>query len=189
MKKMKFQTLKRIGIFLFFVLLVISGLYLGLKEFTPYLVGLQKYGYLGVFLISLATTSTFLIPAPFTVASVALAVAVASLANPILVTLVYALGSALGEGVGYGIGLTGRKVIIPEQTPAYQRAENLMERYGGWAILVLATVPLVLFDIIGVVAGSLRYPWLNFLFFCFLGRMLRSFVVIFFLSEVFQRFI
>lgn len=99
MKKIRSRW-ARVGIFLCFAIIAISALYFGVKELNPYLEGFEKYGYLGVFLISLVTTSTFLVPAPFTIASITLAVAVATWANPILITLIYALGSALGEGVG-----------------------------------------------------------------------------------------
>jgi membrane protein YqaA with SNARE-associated domain len=128
---------------------------------------LEVLGYPGVFLISLISNATVVLPAPgFIVTIVA-----GSIFNPILVAIAAAAGAALGELTGYLAGYSGRGVF--ERYPSYDRFEELMERYGGWTVLVLAATPNPLFDIAGAAAGALRMPALAFLGWAFAGKLIK----------------
>lgn len=50
-----------------------------------------------------------------------------------------------------------------------------MNRYGVWAVFFVALFPIVLFDIIGLVAGALRLPVWKFLLATWAGRLVRAF--------------
>lgn len=162
------------GVSLFIFLVVVFLASLGMTRLLPYLEGLEKYGYLGIFLVALAAASPVIPPAPLMTVAVGIAsAAVVSWANPILVAILFALGNALGEGVGYGVGRFGVR-IAQISVPLAQKTENWVKRYGGWAIVFLACFPVIIFfDIVGIAAGSLRYPFRSFLFFCFLGGLIR----------------
>jgi membrane protein YqaA with SNARE-associated domain len=128
---------------------------------------LEVLGYPGVFLISLISNATVVLPAPgFIVTIVA-----GSIFNPILVALAAAAGAALGELTGYLAGYSGRGVF--ERSPSYERLEQLMEKYGGWTVLVLAATPNPLFDFAGAAAGALRMPVLAFLTWAFAGKLIK----------------
>ena len=128
---------------------------------------LEVLGYPGVFLISLVSNATVVLPAPgFIVTIVA-----GSIFNPFLVAIAAAAGAALGELTGYLAGYSGRGVF--ERSPSYDRLEELMEKYGGWTVLVLAATPNPLFDIAGAAAGALRMPVLAFLTWAFAGKMIK----------------
>ena len=128
---------------------------------------LEVLGYPGVFLISLISNATIVLPAPgFIVTIVA-----GSIFNPILVAVAAAAGAALGELTGYLAGYSGRGVF--ERSPSYDRLEELMEKYGGWTVLVLAATPNPFFDIAGAAAGALRMPVLAFLIWAFAGKMIK----------------
>ena len=128
---------------------------------------LELLGYPGVFLISLISNATVVLPAPgFIVTIVA-----GSIFNPILVAIAAASGAALGEMTGYLAGYSGRGVF--ERYPSYDRLEELMERYGGWTVLVLAATPNPFFDIAGAAAGALRMPVLAFLTWAFAGKLIK----------------
>lgn len=132
---------------------------------------LEVYGIPGVFLISLISNATIVLPAPgFIVTLVA-----GGLFNPLLVALAAAAGAALGELTGYLAGYSGRGVF--ERASSYERLEELMEEYGGWAVLVLAAVPNPLFDIAGAAAGALRMPVLAFLSWAFVGKLIKMLVI------------
>jgi uncharacterized membrane protein YdjX (TVP38/TMEM64 family) len=128
---------------------------------------LEVLGYPGVFLISLISNATVILPAPgFIVTIVA-----GSIFNPILVAIAAAAGAALGELTGYLAGYSGRGVF--ERSPSYERLEEKMERYGGWVVLVLAAVPNPLFDLAGAAAGALRMPVIGFLLWAFAGKLIK----------------
>ena len=132
---------------------------------------LEVLGYPGVFLISLISNATIVLPAPgFIVTIVA-----GSIFNPILVAIAAAAGAALGELTGYLAGYSGRGVF--ERSPSYERLEELMEQYGGWTVLVLAATPNPLFDIAGAAAGALRMPVLAFLGWAFAGKFIKMLVL------------
>ena len=138
-------------------------------------ISLKQYdilAYLIVFGATFLASCTIILPAP----GAAVVIAAASIWNPVIVALVASAGSALGEITGYYAGYLGEKIIIDEQKAAYQQATSWMKRYGMWAVFVVSAIPLVLFDIIGLVAGALKLPLWRFLLACWLGRIPKSFI-------------
>src|SRR3954451_1730317 len=66
-----------------------------------------NWGYLGVFVVTLVATASFILPIPYL-----LIVARAGMyLNPLLVTLVAGLAGAIGETTGYIIGASGRDLF------------------------------------------------------------------------------
>ncbi|GMR09896.1 MAG: hypothetical protein BMS9Abin28_0717 [Anaerolineae bacterium] len=131
----------------------------------------EALGYPGIFLISLMTNATVVLPAPgFIITMIA-----GSIFNPILVAVAAAAGAALGELTGYLAGYSGRGVF--ERAPSYDRLEELMKEYGGWVILVLAATPNPIFDIAGAAAGALRMPVAAFLIWAFAGKMIKMLAI------------
>ncbi|GFP24737.1 YqaA family protein [Candidatus Hakubella thermalkaliphila] len=180
----------RAGTLIFIFLAVAILISLGMAKLVPYIEGLEKYGYFGIFLISFVAASPVIPPAPLMAIAVVIATAaVATWANPILVVIIFAFGNALGEGVGYGVSRFGVK-ITHISIPLVQKTEDWIKRYGGWVIAFLACFPVIIFfDIVGIVAGTLRYPFPSFLFFCFLGGLIRFSLLILLGAEIVKRFL
>lgn len=131
---------------------------------------LAKYGYPGIFLLSVLANATVLLPAP----GVIVVFAMGAIFNPFGVALAAGAGSAIGELSGYIAGLSGKGVI--ENKEFYKRLKNWMEtheRQSHLAILLLAFIPSPLFDMGGIVAGTLRMPVTRFLFYCWIGKTLK----------------
>ena len=159
------------------VLLVFTGalVYLMWVLQSQFRVSLREYdllAYLIVFAVTFLASCTIILPAP----GAAIVITAASIWNPVIVAMVASVGSTLGEITAYYAGYIGEKIIINEQLPAYKRAVSWMNRYGIWTILVLAAIPLIVFDIIGLVAGALRLPLWKFLLACWAGRIPKSFM-------------
>ncbi len=169
---------KKIGLFGAFI--VLSGVisFFILKKFTPYFAEWQQYGYLGLFLCALVANVTIVVPAVFMSFIVPFAVSLAGQTNILLVAVVYAAGATLGESLGYILGRWGKRIIIDRNGNFYQKAEKWLEKYGWWAIIALSLQPILPFDIVGIVAGTLKYPFFKFLIFCFLGRVPKYLIVI-----------
>ena len=134
--------------------------------------GIASFGYIGVFLATFLSTTSIFFPAPGFV----VVVAAAALFNPIWVALAATAGGALGEFTSYLVGYWGRTAIDLKRWERYQRAENWMTRYGSFAIFLFALVPGLIFDLIAIAAGALRFPFWKFLLASFAGRLPRSFL-------------
>lgn len=126
---------------------------------------LQTYSYLGVFLVSLITCSSILVPVPGWI----LIAAMGTVLNPTLVGIISGIGGTFGEMTGYLLGYGGRLVIDNFNT--YSRTVEWMRKWGGITIFVLALIPNPAFDLAGAAAGSLRFPVWKFLLYGALGRI------------------
>ena len=125
------------------------------------------FGYPGVFLIALLANATVLLPAP----GVAVIYAMGAIFNPFGVGLAAGTGGALGEVSGYLAGFSGQAVI--ERMDIYDRIKPWVNRYGGWAILVLSAIPNPFFDVAGIAAGISKMPLRTFLFFTWIGQLIK----------------
>lgn len=124
------------------------------------------YGYLGVFLISLTSSATIILPMP----SMLLIFSFGAIFNPVLVGLIAAIGGTIGEITGYILGRSGRGLMPSNKM--FIRAERWMRKWGTMTIFVFALVPPLPIDIIGILVGSLRFPVWKFLLACFFGKAL-----------------
>jgi len=159
------------------ILVVALGLSLLLRHFFTEedLKQFAEYGYLGVFLVTLVSSLSVLLPLPGTF----VVLTAADIWNPALVALVAGIGGALGEISAYILGYGGRAFIAPEKAERYKQAEAWMRRRGGFAIFLFALIPFLIFDFVGIAAGVFRYPLKKFLFFTLLGRLPRSFIEVY----------
>ncbi len=123
--------------------------------------------YASVFVASLLANMTIIAPVPF---AVAIMVGAAQQFNPILVALVGATGGALGELSGYYAGRLGKRIAIPDTIVGYKNIESWIQKYGVWAIFVLALQPVIPFDVGGLVAGAAKMPIYKFLPALWLGK-------------------
>ena len=126
---------------------------------------LEMYGYIGVFLISIITSSTIVVPVPGWI----LVATMGAILNPVLVGIVSGLGGTLGEMTGYLLGYGGRLAI--DNVNIYNRLVQWMKRWGSVTIFILALIPNPLFDIAGATAGLLRFPLWKYILFGAAGRI------------------
>lgn len=125
------------------------------------------FGYPGIFIIALLANATVLLPAP----GVAIIYAMGAIFNPLGVGLAAGTGGAIGELSGYLAGFSGQAVI--ERTDIYDRIKPWVKKYGGWAIMVLSAIPNPFFDVAGIAAGMAKMPVRTFLFFVWIGQLIK----------------
>ena len=134
-------------------------------HFNPDVIrSLKSYGYLGAFLISLLFNATIILPVGNVFILAALG---AALPIPALVGVAAGLGAAIGECTGYMAGYSESKTA--ERSKIYGWVEVWMKRWGSLTIFVMSLAPLF-FDVAGLAAGVLRFPFKKFFFWCWLGR-------------------
>ena len=131
---------------------------------------LKAHLYLGAFLISLIGNATVLFPGAVIVVLSNLGILIygsTGLWGPVIVGLVGGVGAAIGETTGYIAGYSGREIV--ERRKMYYGIEWRVKRWGALAIFLFSMIPFV-FDLVGIAAGILRFPFWRFLLFCGLGR-------------------
>jgi len=132
---------------------------------------LEKYSYMGAFLISLIGNASVLLPGIVLPALTTLGIhfyhASGELLGPILIGMAGGAGAAIGEIVGYMAGYSGRNVI--RNKTRYEKLGNWVRRWGTLAIFVFTLAPLF-FDLVGIVAGAMRFPLWKFILICWIGR-------------------
>jgi membrane protein DedA with SNARE-associated domain len=148
-------------------LLAVVGLSAAVFSIRDRVEEFAAFGYPGIFVIALLANATVLLPAP----GVAVVFAMGGIFNPFFVGLAAGTGGALGELSGYLAGYSGQAVV--ERTDIYARIEPWVRKYGGWAILILSALPNPFFDIAGVAAGISKMPMARFLFFCWIGQIIK----------------
>jgi len=148
-------------------LLAVIGITVYIFSIRNRVADFERLGYAGAFLIALMANATVLLPAP----GVAIIYAMGGIFNPFGVGLAAGTGGAMGELSGYLAGFSGQAVI--ENSKTFLRFQPLIEKYGGWAILLLSAVPNPFFDLAGIAAGIAKMPLRTFLFFTWVGQIIK----------------
>lgn len=160
----------RVTILRILVLVGVIAIIAGLFVFRDQVKKLQDYGYIGIFLLSIAVNATIIIPIP----GVAFTTAMGAIFNPIGVAIAAGLGAALGELTGYLAGFSGQGVA--ERTKLYSRLTGWMKAHQNLAygvIFLLAFIPNPAFDMAGMASGALKLPIWKFLLACAIGKILK----------------
>ena len=154
---------------------IILGLSVGLYFLLRYLMayfnlsveGLATTAYLVVFVTSLVGNASIIVPVPI---FVGVMITAASKWNPVIVALIASSAGTLGEITGYYAGYLGKKIIVTEATPGYEKLVGWMKRHGPLAIFLLSLQPILPFDIAGLISGVSRIPLWKFILACWAGR-------------------
>ena len=129
--------------------------------------GINKWGYLGVFLLCFLSNLTVLLPAP----SLMVVVSYSQVLLPVLVAFTGAAGTTLGELSGYFFGNSASNLS--------EKAKKCVHKLGSiiknaeLLVFVFAILPLPFFDIAGLFAGGKKMPMYKFLLWCYLGKFLK----------------
>jgi membrane protein DedA with SNARE-associated domain len=131
-------------------------------------------GWFYFFIIVLLLSAT---PIPLFATEVIVAAA-GALANPLLVGIVAGIAAAIGELTTYFIGLGGEKVISKKKKEGrhYKRATELFDKWGFGAVVIFAFTPLPM-DLIGLIAGGLKYDVRRFFAAALIGKIPRNILV------------
>lgn len=158
---------------------VLVAIFIAVIGALPYILFRDKIqavaglGYIGLFLSCVLTNASVFLPA----SGIAFTLAAATALNPFLCAIIGGTGTATGELVGYIIGAFGRGSIA--NTNLLLKAEAGLKRFGYWAVLFFAFLPLPLFDFIGVAAGTAKIPIMKFYFACCVGKILKMLLYVF----------
>jgi uncharacterized membrane protein YdjX (TVP38/TMEM64 family) len=94
-----------------------------------------------------------------------------SVFNPIAVGLISAAGATIGELTGYIAGRSGTAIV--ENQEVYERFDRWMDRYGLFALFILAAIPNPLFDVAGIIAGLSKMKVSTYLIVVYAGKIVK----------------
>ena len=142
-----------------------------LEQFFTVLI--QSFGYFGVFVVSLITSSTIIFPLP----GAAVIFAAGAVLNPLGVAVAAGLGASFGELTGYGLGWCCSKTITKKYSRQFAHMKKLFKRWGGDAVIfVFAVLPLP-FDVIGIFCGNIGWDMKRFFAVMLPGKIIKFAVV------------
>lgn len=135
----------------------------------------SKLGLLGIFFINFFASASVVVPLPG-IASVFLSGAIL---DPISVGLASGIGASLGELFGYFLGFGGRGLVksMEDEKNWIENIEFFFNKAGFVTTFIFSALPVPIFDIIGILAGSLNYPIWKFFTATLLGRTLRNILI------------
>ena len=128
---------------------------------------LQGYGLFGLFVVSVLGNATIFLP----VAVILSAFVGGAVLNPLLVALVVSSGAAIGELTGYFAGYGAKDVL--EKDLKIKRVKKWIDKFGLWALFVLAAIPNPFFDLAGIVAGATEVPIYKYLIVVWFGKLIK----------------
>lgn len=153
-------------LFPIFMVLIGIAITASIFIFSDTITELSSYGYLGVFLASLVSNATIILPVP---ASTLMVIALGTVLSPLLVGLVSGTGAAIGEMSSYIVGYSGRSIL--KNSSVYDKSVQWLRKWGPLAIFTFTITPLPL-DIAGIAAGALHFPLWKFFLACWFGKTL-----------------
>jgi membrane protein YqaA with SNARE-associated domain len=155
--------------------LLVTGFAFAFFFFDIDLAQLTTYGYIGLFLVSLISAASIVLPMPGAAAITgagAVLDPVLGIPTPILVGLVAGPAEAIGELTGYAAGYGGSALF--QDRPFYPRVRAWMERRGVLTMFLLSSVPNPFVDVAGVAAGAVKLPVRRFLLGVVPGKVFKN---------------
>jgi membrane protein YqaA with SNARE-associated domain len=187
MERLKQNRWLKMAFYVAILSAVSYGFYVLLRYLTPYLgipeEGFAPIAYLIVFGVTLIANAAIFVPVWLHITTMAWAIENAS-CNLILVVLVASVAGALGEMTGYYAGYLGKRFVLAESTPGYNRFVGWMQRYGPWGIFLVSLQPLT--DIAGLLAGASKLPLWKFLLPCWPAKFIKYFAILYFGGEIWR---
>ena len=136
---------------------------------------LEVAGYPGVFILNFVGAVSIVLPIPGLISACGLSVVL----DPFILGCIIGVAESLGEWSGYLIGLGGHTFL--DRYPRYRLARTVVERWmrrrGALLLLAVSIIPNPLFDLVGIAAGTVQYPFRRFMAVVFVGKVTKGLMV------------
>lgn len=156
-----------------------------------FIVRFQRFGYLGLFIITLVSGFSIPLPVPYMVFTFTLG----GVLDPALVGLAAGTGLGVGGTLLYLTGRGGRRIfpsfnISDPADEAYssrwskflrrikfQRIMHFAHRRGALAVFVLSVLPNPFFTPMAISLGTVRFRFVKFFFACWAGQTVKTLAI------------
>ncbi len=143
--------------------------------FEQFFIDLIVYwGYIGIFLAGFFST---VLPIPFPSPTFVFALLAGKLMDPFFVGLAGGIGAAIGECSGYYMGVVGNHFLIKKHKKEIKMIKEKFVTYRSELIIFFFAATPLPFDLVGVFAGSIKYPFKNFLIANTFGKVVKYWIL------------
>jgi len=133
----------------------------------------NKWGYLGIFIVSLVGSSSIIFPLPTFV----ILFTFGAIFNPFLVGLIGALGTSIGNLTSYVLGLGGKEILENKYSKKLNSINKTFKKYGAPIWIFLVNVTPLPDDIVGIFCGVIRYDFKKYFIAMFIGQLILSLIL------------
>ena len=156
-----------------------------------YIIRFQRYGYLGLFLMTIVTGFSVPLPVPYMILTFTLG----GVLHPALVGVTAGMGLSIGGTLLYLAGRGGRRIfpqfnLLDPADEAYSsrmsrflrrvkvpRMMDFAHRRGALAVFVLSVSPNPFFAPMAVSMGTMRFRFAKFFFACWAGSTVKTMAI------------
>jgi membrane protein DedA with SNARE-associated domain len=142
-------------------------------QHRTYIEQISQWGYVGLFIISVLTNGTFILPG----LGIIITFTMGGVLNPAIVGAVAGIGEAVGAIGAYFTGYAGRGLLRDSNSGLYLRLTKIVERHGSKAIFFVSAALSPIFYPFAVCLGMVRFHWLRFFLATWAGRTVKSMVL------------
>ncbi|MEM0445725.1 MAG: VTT domain-containing protein [Nitrososphaerota archaeon] len=147
-------------------LLAIQSLFREMEVFA------LRYGYPGVFALSLIGSIIPFLPLPYLFVVVVLSAKL----DPLILGLTAGIGGAIGKVTSYAIGRMGYKFLGQKRKRSMDALNRLISRFGGFGVFLFALTPLP-DDVYYIPLGMTRYSFGRFMLYSTAGKVLLAVLI------------
>jgi len=133
----------------------------------------DKYGYFGIFIISLVSSLNPFVPIPYFV----LLFTFGPVLNPFLLAIVAALGASIGKTLSYVIGLGGKEILEKRFNKQIKKLKKSFEKYKPEVWVFLIGLTPIIDDPVIILCGIIKYDFKKFFIALFLGKLILSLIL------------
>jgi uncharacterized membrane protein YdjX (TVP38/TMEM64 family) len=127
------------------------------------------YGLFGLFILSVIVSSSILLYMP----GFLFVMLAGHYYPPLVVGLVAAVGYTLGETTSYLLGRGGNYILEKKNLARLDKVEGWLNKHGFLLFAVFAAVPFFPTDLLGIVAGTLKYDLKKYWLGTFIGELIK----------------
>jgi len=100
--------------------------------------------------------------------------------NPILSTLLVALGMSVGDTIGYFIGFSSEKLLENKiyEKERYKKFSEFINKYGPITIPLLSALPFPFFDALAIACGFAKIDIKSYFIYLFFGRLIKVSLIV-----------
>jgi membrane protein YqaA with SNARE-associated domain len=133
------------------------------------------YGLLGIFIAALIANASIIFPVPMDIIVFGVAGLSDSLGYALLLGFFAGIGAGIGEMSAYILGVLGISTAERVMKKPLSNIEEYQEklRKKGMVFVFIASLTPIPFDLVGIIAGLIRYDWRKFLIAGILGKLVR----------------
>ena len=143
----------------------------------------KKYGYIGIFTVSLMSCMTIVFPIPYI--PIIITISATTALNPFWIGIFGGLGAAIGEFTGYAIGKGSSEAISNRWGGQISTLRGFFEKYGFWSIVLVTATPLPT-GVMYLVAGMASYSAIRLLVAGIIGKTIFVSAVAYFGENIYS---